>query len=268
MALIQNDQVKQARMEFESNLSHPEVREPAEVSLAMLDLYVGKYLDAQKHLESAITLTNSPFSIARVRYWMAVVAGGEGQKKEQIAQLDQIDASLKELKLTVVYGSLLGQAYARAGALEKVRNVLSVVAPITKTDVNEQGLYLELLRAEIKAAEGDPARAVELLPQLGSHPSASIRTLTMEARAHFYQLAGNNRDAIIWYEQFLNGDYWKQGDRVAAEKNVGYLLHLWSDADPNLQLRRDALDLQRKNVVEISVPQSQPEIDAGFRHSK
>jgi DNA-binding winged helix-turn-helix (wHTH) protein/tetratricopeptide (TPR) repeat protein len=265
--LMYNNQVAQARMELESDLFVPEARQRAEVSLAMLDLYVGRYLDAQKHLESVLPLTTGGLSIARIRYLMAVVAAGEGRKKEQIAQLDLIDASLNELNLTVTYGSILGQVYARAGALEKARAVLSAIAPRAKIDIDEQGLYLELLRAEIKAAEGNPSRAVELLPQLGSHSSSSIRTLIVEARAHFYQLAGDNQDAIVWYEQFVNdkgtlmwepqqqiftayyvlaNDYLKQGDRAAAGKNVDHLLGIWSDADRNLQLRRDALELQRK----------------------
>lgn len=266
--LISNNQVAQARMELESDLSHPEARERAEVSLAMLDLYQGKYRDAQKHLESALTLTNGVFSIARIRYLMAVVAEGEGRKKEQIAQLDLIDASLRELKLTVTYGSLLGQAYARAGAVEKARTVLSVIGPRAEIDIDEQGLYLALLRAEIKAAEGQPSRAVELLPQLGAHSSGSIRTLTVEARAHFYQLAGDNQNAIAGYEQFVNdrgalmwepqqqiftayyalaNDYLQRGDRVNATANVDHLLHLWANADTDLRLRRDALELQQRS---------------------
>jgi tetratricopeptide (TPR) repeat protein len=267
LALVENNQPERARMELESNLSHPEAREPAEVSLAMLDLYVGRYHDAQKHLEYALTLTTAPLSVARVHYLMAVVAQGEGRKREQLAELDRVDADLKQVKLTVLYGSLLGQAYARAGALEKARTVLSAIAPITKTDIDEQGLYLALLRAEVKAAEGDPVRAIDLLPQLGSHSSSSIRALTIEARAYFYQSAGKTQDAIIWYERFVNDqgtlfwepqqrvftaysaladDYLQKGDRVNARANVDRVLQLWAGADSDLPLHSDMLALQHK----------------------
>ena len=265
--LVLNNQIEQARTELENDLLHPEVRQRAEVSLAMLDLYVGKYADAQKHLDSALILTTGALSVARIRYLMAVVADGEGRKKEQIAQLDHIDASLKDLGVTVTYGSLLGQAYARAGALEKARTVLSAIAPTAKPDIDEQGLYLELLRAEIKAAEGNPSGAIELLPQLGPHPSSSIRTLTEEARAHFYQLAGDKKNAIVSYEEFVNdkgylmwepqqqiftayyalaNNYLQQGDSAAAATNLNRLLRLWSGADPDLQLRLDVLKLRNK----------------------
>ncbi len=292
MTLVLNHQIEQARTELEGDLSHPEAQQRAEVSLAMLDLYLGKYADAQKGLESALTITTGSLSKARIRYLMAVVADGEGRKKDQIAQLDRINASLMELGVTVTYGSLIGQAYARAGALEKARDVLSVIAPMTKANVDEQELYLQLLRAEIKAAEGDPSRAIELLPQLGPNASSSIKTLIIEARAHFYQFAGDNQEAIIWYTQFvtdegtlmwepqqrifaayyvLANDYLKQGDLADAADSLDHLLRPWAGADSNLRLRRDALELQntlrQKQLTPSSIASDPPGFPRKWRSS-
>jgi tetratricopeptide (TPR) repeat protein/DNA-binding winged helix-turn-helix (wHTH) protein len=265
-ALIENGQFEEAEEEFKSDLSVPDARERGEVSLAMLDMYQGKYDDARPYLEAALKLTgDSPLSAARVRYLLAEIAEGEGRKSEADAQLNTINASLRQIKQNVVYGSLLGQAYVRAGELRKAKDVLGFIEPLANRNVEEQMFYLQLLSAEIKAAEGDPDGAIRMLPPPRPEAFTSNSLLTEEALAHFCQMAGRTREAVQWYERFVSEpnrlmwepqqqtftayyllatDYVQLGDRANAAKNLHLILSLWSHADGDLQLRRDATALQ------------------------
>lgn len=267
-ALIESDQFAQAEEEFESDLAVSDARERGEVSLAMLDMYQGKYDTARPHLESALKLTgDSPFSAARVRYLLAEIAAGEGRKGEADAQLNAINASLRHIKQNVIYGALLGQAYVRGGELYKAKEVLAFIVPLANSKDEEQVFHLQLLRAEIKAAEGDPVGAILMLPPAMPEASDSDRLLTEEALAHFCQMAGRTREAVQWYERFVNEanrlmwepqqqiftayyllatDYMQLGDRTKAAKSLNVLLSLWSRADSDLRLRHDALALQRQ----------------------
>jgi len=86
--------------------------------------------------------------------------------------------------------------------------------------------------------------------------------------AYANQRAGNTAAAIRWYEKllatdpgwinwepqqryldaryFLAEDYLVEGDRQKANKELASLLQLWANADANLPLRRQALQLDAR----------------------
>jgi tetratricopeptide (TPR) repeat protein/cbb3-type cytochrome oxidase subunit 3 len=267
-ALIENHQFAQAEEEFKSDLAFPDARERGEVSLAMLDMYQGEYDAARPYLESALKLTaDSPLSAARVHYLLAEIEQGKGRKREAVAQLNAINSSLSQIKQNVVYGALLGQAYIRDGELRKAKDVLAFIVPLANSKDEEQVFYLQLLRAEMRAADGEPVGAIQMLPVTAPAASDADRILTEEALAHFCQMAGRTQEAVQWYERFVNepgslmwepqqrvvsayfllaNDYQQLGDRANAAKNAHLLFSLWSHADADLRLRRDALALQHQ----------------------
>jgi len=263
---VRAGQDAKAEQLFTAALANPATYANSERSLAFLDLYHGRYRSARQRLMQALPVSQDPFSVARIRYMLAVIAEGQGNRGEQIAQLDRIMANFDVLGAKVLYGALVGQAYARAGQAAKARKILDRIAPLANPRAEEQVAFVQVLRAEVSAASGDVAGALEMLKPPGPYDGDSAAVLTTEALAHLNQQAGHADAAIRWYEVFLNGenchalswepqqqmfvawyalaqDYRERGDRAQAAKMVTALLARWKDADPGLPLVKNARKL-------------------------
>jgi tetratricopeptide (TPR) repeat protein len=264
-------QPEKAEQVFSALLAKPETRENGLRSLALLDLYYGRYARAQHQFEEALAIDDGKrqaFSAARVRYMLAEIAGGEGNKEKQIAELDAVMPKFKYIGPKVVYGALIGQAYARAGAVAKAEKILTAITPLVDAKNDLQTKYMHLLQAEIVLAKGNPQKALELIsPPAPSDGTSAVQVLT-EFMAYANQRAGNTATAIQWYEKllsadpgwipweplqryldaryFLAEDYLAEGDRQKANKELGSLLKLWTNADANLPLRKEALQLDAR----------------------
>lgn len=270
-ALVDADQPEKAEQVFSALLAKPETRENGLRSMALLDLYYGRYARAQRQFEEALSIDDGQhqaFSAARIRYMLAEIAGGEGNKEKQIAELDAVMPKFKYIGPKVVYGALLGQAYARAGAMAKAGKILTAITPLVDAKNDQQTKYLHLLQAEIVLAKGNPPKALELIsPPAPSDGTSAVQVLT-EFMAYANQRAGNTAAAAQWYEKllaadpgwiswepqqryldaryFLAEDYLAEGDRQKANKELGSLLKLWTNADANLLLRKQALQLDTR----------------------
>lgn len=270
-ALVDTGQPEKAEQVFSALLTKPETRENGLRSLALLDLYYGRYARAQHQFEEALTIDDDhhqAFSAARVRYMLAEIAGGEGNKEKQIAELDAVMPTFKYIGPKVVYGTLIGQAYARAGAVEKAEKILTIITPLVDVKNDLQTKYLRLLQAEIALAKGNSQKALELIgPPVSSDGASAVEVLT-ESMAYANQRAGNTAAAIQWYEKllsanpgwinwepqqryldaryFLAEDYLAEGDRQKANSALGSLLKLWTNADANLPLHKQALQLDAR----------------------
>jgi len=262
-ALVQSGQEQKAHQIFTDMLEKPDTRERGMRSLALLDLYHGHYAEAHKRLEECLVILRSqhaaPLSEARVHLWMAYVAEGEGDARTEARQLDESMKDFKAIGPKVVFGSWIGQAYARSGLVERAEKIEAVIAPLADGKSVEQMGYLHLLQGEIALARKDQDRAIELLA-LSSKENPT--TLAQESLAHAYQQAGSTNDAVPAFEQFLRhqnramlwepqqrwleahytvaADYLAQGDREKAKNNLGQLLDLWKEADSNLPLLKKA----------------------------
>lgn len=269
-ALVQDGQEQKAEQVFSALLAKPQTRENGLRSLALLDLYHGRYASAQRRFEDALAIDENEhqmFGMARIHYMLAVIAGGEGNSRKQIAELDAAMVSFKDIGPKVIYGTLIGQEYARAGAITKAEKILSVLTPLADARDNQQTKFLHLLQAEIVLAKGNPDKALALItPPTPADEDSTITVLT-ESMAHAYQKAGKIGLAIQWYEKLTNAattlgwepqqrclearytlaeDYLSQGNREKARTALAPLLKLWMTADTNLPLRKQALQLDAR----------------------
>jgi eukaryotic-like serine/threonine-protein kinase len=257
-ALVANGEGDKAQQVFSALVARPEpgLRENGLRSLVFLDLYYGRYTSAQSRLEQSLDILkgrHSPLGVARVHLLLAIVAEGRGDAKVQHQNLDAALAQLKEIQLKVVYGALLGDAYARAGYLDQAEQIAAVITPITDANNSEQMGYLHLLQGDIALLRAQADRAIELLKQSDKENSTG---LSMEAVAHAYQQSGDIDRAVASYEKMfssadrslgwepqqrwlvarytLASDYSSRGDKRKARDTLAALLNLWKDADPNL----------------------------------
>jgi DNA-binding winged helix-turn-helix (wHTH) protein/tetratricopeptide (TPR) repeat protein len=272
--LVADEEQEKARQTSSLLLDKPETRAAGERALAMLELYSGRYTSAKHYAEEALAsdqkrkTANQSLNIAREHFLLAVVAQGQGNRSEQLRQLDAALADFEGLGAKVEYGSLVGQEYARAGATVKAEEVLRRIEPLADPNNPEQSGYLLLLKGEIARASGKFEEAEKLLTLTNPEYGSSVLRLAPEALAHAYFQAGKTEQAIASYERFLSpycpaawleveqrcqatrlelaAGYMARGDPVRARQAIAPLLDWWKDADANLPLRKKALELQEQ----------------------
>lgn len=266
--LIQAGNDAKAGQLFSALLGNPETYPYGERELALLDIYHGQFGSARDRMLLALDKTQEPFSVSRIRFWLAAIADGQGNHREEIKQLDRAAAELDSVGPKVQYGAILGQAYARAGEAGKARAILNKIAPIANGRVEEEASYLALLKAEVEEAEGHPNMALRFLMPPSADDRPAVVQVTQEALAHLYQEMGNRDAAIMWYGKFANhgapgwepmrywpeaeymlaDDYLQKRDRANAIRWASELLNHWQNADSDLPLLRKAL-LLRDRVI-------------------
>lgn len=272
MALVGNGEEQKAISVFSDLLEKPDRRSDGLSSLAMLDLLHGRYSGAQVRFQEALEVeenNHNSFGVARTHFFLAVVAEGRGDTRMRLAQLDAAVADLNSLGPKVVWGSIVGQEYVRAGALAKATSLADFITPLPDAHNSEQQGYVHLLHGAIAAAKGDTNEAVaELSTLTDSKYGAAVNGLAWAALADAYQRAGNPNQATIWYEKLASPlgplAFWEPQQRWAfaryqlavdyqelrqtdkARQTLATLLVLWKDADQKLPLRKAALQLQAK----------------------
>jgi DNA-binding winged helix-turn-helix (wHTH) protein/Tfp pilus assembly protein PilF len=260
--LVANGEDEKAEGVFSALLADPKTKESGLRSLALLDLYHGRYANARRRFQEALLLDESPpaaLSMARVHLWLGIIAEGQGDTLEELRQFDAAAAQIKNLGPKVVFGAFVGLEYARAKAAAQAEGIANLILPLVDSKSAEQTGYLHLLQGEIALAEGHSDQAINLLT-LADHDNST--PFSVEALAHAYQQSGATDEAILWYEKLtsepvralswepqqrwlearytLASDYASRGDKQKARKMLVTLLNPWKDADPNLPLLKQA----------------------------
>ena len=270
MALVGNGEEQKAVSVFSDLLEKPGNRADGLSSLALLDLYHGRYTAARTRLREALQVnedSHNVFAVARTHFLLAVVAEGRGDGRTRLQQLDEATTNLKNMGPKVEWGSIVGQEYIRAGALAKATALAEFITPLADVHDKEQQGYVHLLQGAVAAEKGKTDKAVaEISPLIDPTFGRSVNGLATETIAHAYQQAGNLDQAIVWYEKLasplgpltfwepqqrwasaryqLAADYQERGQPAKAKQTLSTLLDLWKDADGNLPLRKAALQLQ------------------------
>jgi DNA-binding winged helix-turn-helix (wHTH) protein/tetratricopeptide (TPR) repeat protein len=261
-ALVANGEDDKAQRVFSALLDKPETRENGLRSLAFLDLYHGRYASAQSRLEQSLEIVRgqvSALSGARIHLLLAITAEGRGDTKGQQQQLDSALASLGNIQSKIVFGAMLGDAYARAGHADQAEKIVAIITPLADQHNLEQMGYLHLLEGDVALSAGQRGAAIELLKQSLKEEATG---LSLEALAHAYQQSGNIEEAVSSYENMfgfvdrslgwepqqrwlearytLALDYSSRGDKQKAREMLATLLNIWKDADPSLPLFKQA----------------------------
>jgi tetratricopeptide (TPR) repeat protein len=270
--LAANGEQEKAEQVFSALAANPDARASALDSLALLDLLYGHYAKAKRRLAEALSLAeqrHEVFLTARNHFFLAAAADGEGNNREQMKELDAALADFKNLGPKVEYASLVGQEFARAGAIAKAEKIEKLITPLPEPHTDEQTGYLLLLQGEIALANGDAAEAAKLFDLQDPHYGSSVNAISNEALARAYGKGGGSDEAIVWYEKLLArglcrlrswepqqrcqparvalaGDYLARGDKQKAGAALAPLLKDWQDADANLPLKKQALELESR----------------------
>jgi eukaryotic-like serine/threonine-protein kinase len=264
-ALILNGEDQKAEQIFTGMMEKAETRESGTRSLAILDLYHGRYANARKRFDECLTILQNqqaPLSIARVHLWLAILADGQGDMRAERRELDNAVSNFAAIEPKVIFGTRIGRQYVSAGALDKAEKLESLVGPLADSKNAEQTGYLHLLQGEIALAKGQADKAIELFTLSNTENSTAF---SVEALASAYQQAGKTDDAITWYEKLISlqnraigwetqqlwlaahrtlaADYLAKDNREKAKQAIGPILDLWKNADPDLPLRKQTLEL-------------------------
>jgi eukaryotic-like serine/threonine-protein kinase len=267
-ALVANGEDEKAAQVFSALLADPKTRETGLRSLALLDLYHGRYASARHRFQEALLLDESPptaLSLARVHLWLGIVAEGQGNTREELRELDAAASQIKNVGPKVVFGTFVGLEYARAKATVQARGIENRIAPLVDPKSSEQTGYLHLLQGEIALAEGSSYQAINLLT-LADHDNTN--PFTVEALANAYQQIGDTDQAISWYERLtslplralswepqqrwvaahytLAADYLARNEPDKASHMLSMLLAMWKNSDPDLPLRKQSLILRAR----------------------
>jgi eukaryotic-like serine/threonine-protein kinase len=264
--LVQNGETQKAEALFTSLLGDKATRESGLRSLALLDLYEGKYSSARSLLQEALAydegLKTELLSVAREHVQLAIVAEGEGDIAAERNQLDLVMANFNALSPKAAVGAWVGSMYARAGLARQAEQVEQTIEPLVDGRNPDQVAYLHDLQAEIALMHGGNDKAIQLF---NLSIQAESTPFNMEGLARAYQKAGKMSDAVNQYQKFLGapnqGLFWEPqqlwliaqyqlaaddlatGNPARAKAVLDPLLVLWKDADSNLPLRKQSIAL-------------------------
>ncbi len=266
MALILNGNLNKAEALFSSQIENEKTREDGLRSMALLDMYRGRYASARSLLDQALQLderADAPVSLAREHLQLAMIASGQADTREERDQLNAAIDSLKSVSVKVILGAWIGSLCARDGFVDQAEKIEATISPLVDKKSPEQLAYFALLQGEIALQHGDSAKAIQLFNFAEQQKSTPF---SMEALARAYQASGDRPKAIALYEKFLAApghallwepqqswlmahdalasDYAAMGDRQSAKRTLDPLLTLWKNADGNLTLRKNSLALE------------------------
>jgi class 3 adenylate cyclase/tetratricopeptide (TPR) repeat protein len=258
-ALILAGKAAEAREVF--NKALPTSKQLALRSLALLDLYQGKYGSAQKQLEEALLqniAAKSGQSEARNHLFLSMVFDGQRKDAARLLELDKAVKNLAALGPQVWLASRVGIGYVRAGAAAKAAPLLEKIRKEAEMNIAQESSDVHRLEGEVQLAQGDRTKAFEnLLLADRENPTA----LSSESLAHAYRVVGDIAAAVAQYEKLVSQEeksvgyepqqdwlgahyilaklYQGQGQKDKAVKLVDKLRQLWKEADPDLPLLKD-----------------------------
>jgi tetratricopeptide (TPR) repeat protein len=258
-----------AREVFLSALDKPGMRPRALRSLAMLNLYTGKYRAAAEQLQEAIRINQvgkEPLVEARNHLYMAILLDGRGETAGGVRELERaLRAMGPSDGMPVWLQSRVALRFARtgsAGRAEALRRLLA--ARVDQASAKDRG-DLSMLDGALAQARGEHELAVTLFQK--AHAEAPS-PLTLSALADALRLAGRMEPAIASYEKLIAEGhlalgwepqqdwivahltlaeiYLTRSRETEARQLVDRLARIWSEADPDVPLTRRLARLRER----------------------
>ncbi len=256
-ALVEAGEPEKARQVVTKALSTP-IKVAALRSLALLDLYQGKYRDARPKLDEALLMNvagKAGLSEARNHYFLQILLAGQGDQPGALRELDKAARCLEPLPPQVWLSSRIGVSYARARLTEKAVAILNRIRKDVNPNDSAQNAEFHRLEGEIELARGYKDRAIEIL-QVADRENRL--PLTVESLARTFEIAGRPDEAVATYELLMimrheSAGWEPQQDWFAAhvslarlylnrreaekaQKVLSALFDLWKGCDPDLPL--------------------------------
>jgi serine/threonine protein kinase/Tfp pilus assembly protein PilF len=253
-------QFEKARETFEKMLSKDDrSKARGHRSLALLDMYLGKYSSAIGQLKEAVLLNKASgahVSEVRDRLYLATAYRAKGKMKKLFEQLDAVNKLRTETYLEPWWLLLAGKINARARRVEQAVQFLKDISTrINEENRSDRAAYT-LLEGEIELARGNFRKAVSRLEM-----ACKLREdgYTLESLAYGYLLSGDLDQALAKYEELMEKKdigweaqeyyfqahtqlgriYEQKGDIEKATQYYKRLLELWKEADSDLPAMLD-----------------------------
>jgi tetratricopeptide (TPR) repeat protein len=265
--LVLGDQPDKAEELFLKALTTPS-KALATRSLALLDMYRGKYRNALERLQEAILLNQSDrasLSESRNQFFCAQALEALGKPQASLEALDRSAAAWSATTGQAWLGSRIAIAFARGGRLDKATQLMGKIRAQTDVSNSRQASDVHRLEGEAQIARGVTEKGIELLLLADRENHSS---LTQESLARAYRVSGNidrarpAYDAIIampnlslgWEAQqgWLDAHYWRATTDERSASNgealriIDRLFVLWKDADPDVSTLNAAKRLRTR----------------------
>ena len=259
--LVSVGEYDKARSVFNQGLA-ASIKAQALRSLALLDLYLGKYRDAKPKLTEALLLNVSGKALlteARNHLFMSILLEGEGDSVGVQRELDKAAKCLESLPPQPAFSTRVAVGFARGRNAEKAARILEKVRKDTNPNDPDRNSELHRLEGEVELARGSQARALELLALADRDKRTA---LTVESLARAQRLAGKTDEATSSYETFLGmrgrcdgwepQQYWfhahvqlaklymARNEGEKARRVLQQFLDLWKSADTDLPAYKEA----------------------------
>jgi serine/threonine protein kinase/tetratricopeptide (TPR) repeat protein len=256
-------QLPEARKTFEEMSQGGGDREVmGRAAMADLELATGRFREARAQLEAGIVAAEkrgNGVAASRSRIVLAESLLESGSTREAGSVLAQADQSSSDPAVIL----LLGRAYARSHRLGDAQKMLRMmVEEVARKPYPHFHALENLLEAELALADGKPQAARDFSDRADQFEHT---VLALEIKGRASEAAGRKEDAIQAYEQTLarsnemidNQDdpsfrrivtlhyrlgvlYEDTAQRDSARSHLDTFLKYWSNADANLEMKKDA----------------------------
>ncbi len=246
---------EKAREIFNIIINEPDDRKAGGLrSLALLDMYLGKYTSAIEFLKQAVTLnkvTNYPVSETRNHLYLASAYKRKLMRDEFKRAMDEFERVYETTYIPPLFILIAGKLYARDGKIENTAKLLENVAQGKDKNLKDIRMASNGLEGEIELNNGNYTDAISLL-----EISYQLRkdSYNLESLAYAYYKSGNLNQAASLYKELIESKligfegqecwlqafiqlgkiYEEQGEAELAIRYYEQLLDLWKDADEDL----------------------------------
>jgi tetratricopeptide (TPR) repeat protein len=234
-------------------------------SLAILDMYQGKYSEAITNLKEAILINKASKGVQsefRDHLFLASAYRTKGRNAEFLSELAAANRILSGAHFGPIWIMYLAKTYARMGktgeATKLLNDMLSqaqnptAISGVNQSSRADQGA-IYIVKGEIALAGRKGSEAIESF-ELANKTDPGLYGL--ESLAFGYRTLGKPRESALKYEEILpkfslGGEgqeswilghyelgkiYGELGDKQKAKEYYEKFLNIWKDADPDIPI--------------------------------
>lgn len=263
--LVKMGNLSKAGETFQKMISEDQGRNKARGyrSLALLDMYEGKYSEAFVNLKEAILLNKAIHSLeSEYRDHMFLAPGYrvKGRNADFASELTAAKRILSTARFGPGWSMYLAKTYARTGKtieatkllndmMAQLQNPTAISRINSSTRAEQAAIYIVKGEIALATRKGSEAmESLELAQRVG--PSDS----SLESLAFAYRTLGKPRESALKYEEIVNGHslgsegqeswilahyelgklYRELGDTQKAKEYYEKFLNIWKDADADI----------------------------------